>query len=143
MIELKDLEKALNKDGFIVSKIKGNSMLPVLNQKIDSVVISKVNRDIKKYDVVLYKVKEKYILHRVIDVSKNKLIIRGDNCLNNEYVSVDDVLGLLTAYYHNGSYIEITEEFNKRCFNRSNSSLLFRKLKYNISKLLKKNRNYE
>ena len=132
MIEINNLETKLDKDGFIVSDIKGVSMLPLLKQGIDRVIVSKVTKPLNKYDVVLYKVKNNYVLHRIIDISGEKLTIRGDNCFNNEYVHKKDVLGILTAFYHKNGYIEITDSFNKKCYYRAKIKYLLRKIKHCI-----------
>ena len=129
MIEIKDLEEKFNHDGFIISDIKGTSMLPVLKEGINKVVIGKVNRDLYKYDVVLYKVKNKYILHRIIDINDDELVIRGDNCITNEYVMKHNVLGILLAYYDENGYIELTDSYNRRCYYRAKIKYILRKIK--------------
>ena len=46
---------------------KGTSMLPMLRQGIDSVVLSPVTCRLKKYDIPLYQRDDgSYILHRII-----------------------------------------------------------------------------
>lgn len=137
MIEVKDLEDKLNKDGFVVSEIKGVSMHPLLKQGRDRVIISKVNRPINKYDVVLYKANNNYVLHRIIDINGDNLLIRGDNCINSENVNIKDVLGILVSFYRENEYIEINNEMNYRCYKTSSNSLLFRRIKYKILRVIK------
>ena len=56
----------------------GKSMLPMLCEGRDSVVLSKAQR-IKKYDIILYQRENgQYILHRVVKVGKTYTCI-GDN----------------------------------------------------------------
>ena len=135
MLELKDIENKLNTDGFIVSDIKGVSMLPLLKQERDRVIITKLSRPLKKYDVVLYKTKSDYVLHRIIDINENKLLIRGDNCINTESINTSDVLGILTAYYRKDEYIELTDKINEECFIKSNNSVLFRRVKAKLKRI--------
>lgn len=123
-----NIEKQLLSDDFVVSSITGNSMSPFLNDT-NKVVISKVNRDIHLYDVVLYKTNDKYILHRVIDINNNKFVIRGDNRILEEYILKDDIIGILIAYYNKDEYIEINDDINKKWYTRSRNTLLFRKIK--------------
>lgn len=135
MLELKDIENKLNTDGFIVSDIKGVSMLPLLKQERDRVIITKLSRPLKKYDIVLYKTKSDYVLHRIIDINENKLLIRGDNCINTESINTSDVLGILTAYYRKDEYIELTDKINEECFIKSNNSVLFRRVKAKLKRI--------
>lgn len=135
MLELKDIENKLNTDGFIVSDIKGVSMLPLLKQERDRVIITKLSRPLKKYDIVLYKTKSDYVLHRIIDINENKLLIRGDNCINTESINTSDVLGILTAYYRKDEYIELTDKINEECFIKSNNSVLFRRIKAKLKRI--------
>ena len=135
MLELKDIENKLNTDGFIVSDIKGVSMLPLLKQGRDRVIITKLSRPLKKYDIVLYKTKSDYVLHRIIDINENKLLIRGDNCINTESINTSDVLGILTAYYRKDEYIELTDKINEECFIKSNNSVLFRRIKAKLKRV--------
>ena len=62
-------EQILERDGKLVYKTRGISMLPLLRQDRDLVVIEKKNNEpLKRFDVALYKRGEKYVLHRVINV---------------------------------------------------------------------------
>ena len=136
MIEINNLETKLDKDGFIVSDIKGVSMLPLLKQGKDRVILSKINKPLNKYDVVLYKVNNKYILHRIIDINNDDYVIRGDNCINKEIINKTNILGILIAFYRKDEYIEVTEEMNKKCYFSSNNSILFRRIKAKIRRML-------
>lgn len=124
----KDIETQLNKDNFVISSISGNSMLPFLDEHNNRVVISKVNRDIHLYDVVLYKVHNKYILHRIIGINEKEYIIRGDNRLLEEYIQKDKIIGILIAYYSKDEYIEINDDINKKWYKRSKNTLLLRRI---------------
>ena len=58
------IEEKLSESGKIVSSISGFSMYPLLKNQRDTVTVEKISRKIKKYDVLLYRRNEKYILHR-------------------------------------------------------------------------------
>lgn len=123
-----NIEEKLLKDDFVISSINGNSMSPFLNEHINRVVISKLNRDIHLYDIVLYKTNNKYVLHRVIGINDNEYVIRGDNRLLEEYIQKDKILGILIAYYSKDEYIEINDDINKKWYKRSKNTLLLRKI---------------
>lgn len=90
----------LERDGAIAVTVSGYSMYPMLKDRRDCVVCRKYTGNVKKYDVLLYKSGKKLVLHRVISNNKKdgRLIIRGDNCVNKEYVPEENVLGILTEF---------------------------------------------
>lgn len=107
-VEYYTFEDLLKKDGYIVYTNVGCSMLPLLRQKRDILVIQKKEAGIrcKKYDVVLYKRQDRYILHRVLKVLPYGYIIAGDN---NTFVETDItdnmILGVMSKVIRNGKTI--------------------------------------
>ena len=99
--ELVNFEELLKRDGSFLYTFKGVSMKPFLNQGKDVVIISSIDRPIKKLDIVLYKVGERYVLHRVLKIKKDHYEIRGDNTYSEEFIPKDKVFGILTSYYKN------------------------------------------
>lgn len=79
---------------------KGISMLPMLRQGVDSVVLSPVPKKLKKYDLPLYQRPDgKFILHRVVSVGDTYTCI-GDNQFQFERgVSHDWIVAVVTAFY--------------------------------------------
>ena len=64
---------------------RGISMLPMLRQGKDSVVLSRIDGEPKKYDVVLYqRASGQYVLHRLVGV-KDGYVFLGDNQFDHEY----------------------------------------------------------
>lgn len=63
-------------------------MYPMIRNKCDMVVIAKVERELKKHYVPVYRLKSgKLVMHRIIKITKNgDYIIRGDNTYKFEYV---------------------------------------------------------
>ena len=97
-------EAALEREGKIVAINKGTSMMPLLRENRDIMVIEKKGSErFKKYDAVLYKQGGRYVLHRIVKVRENDYVIVGDNCRVLEYGITDsDILGKLTAVLRNG-----------------------------------------
>ncbi|MDO4176137.1 MAG: hypothetical protein Q4D99_01500 [Bacillota bacterium] len=102
-------EEILARDGKLVYTNKGVSMMPLIGNGEDMLIISPrpVNTDgspapLKKYDVVLYKRGEKYILHRILKVveenGKREYVICGDNQYRREFgVKDEQIIGVLTG----------------------------------------------
>jgi hypothetical protein len=87
----------------------GISMLPMLRQGKDSVVLSPVPEKLKKYDLPLYQRPDgQYVLHRVVEVGDTYTCI-GDNQFRMEPgVEHGQILALVTAFYRGGKRYEIT-----------------------------------
>ena len=103
------IEEVIEKDGMFVSTIVGVSMYPMLRNRRDTIVVMPYEGRLKKYDVPLYKVGDKYILHRIIEVLPDSYVIRGDNCVNKEYGITDEhILGVLTSFHRDGKEVNMS-----------------------------------
>ena len=100
-------EELLQKDGYIIYTNVGYSMMPLLRQKKDLIEIRQKAQDrCQKYDVVLYKRGNKYILHRILKVLPDGYLIAGDHCATIEKDITDkDILGVMTRVIRNGKAI--------------------------------------
>ena len=100
------VESELKKNGVYASVTSGVSMRPLFKTNRDMVILKRPEAEPRKYDVVLYKVASgRYVLHRIIKVTPDKFIIRGDNTFTLEYVPKDAVLGVLTEFNRKGKRI--------------------------------------
>ncbi len=104
-----EIEKALEQNQEVCSLTVGISMQPMLRQHRDIVVIKRVDGKLKKNDVPLYKRtgRDKLVLHRILKVTNDGYIIRGDNLYTKEYdVKDGDIIGVLKAFYRDGKYYD-------------------------------------
>ncbi len=105
------IEKEIAEKGRLTYTGKGVSMWPLIRQKKDLVVIERPKGRLKKHDVALYKTNVKsnrYTLHRIIDVTENGYICRGDNCIRKEYgITEDMIVGVMTELYRGGKKISL------------------------------------
>ena len=103
-----EIEKIIEENGFYVTAPKGTSMLPLIYQGHDTVIIKPKGRRLDKYDVALYKRKNgEYVLHRVIYVKKDSYVFCGDNQTVLEYGVTDDmILGVMTELIHDGDTVD-------------------------------------
>jgi hypothetical protein len=87
----------------------GISMLPMLRQGKDSVVLSPVPEKLKKYDLPLYRRPDgQYVLHRIAEVGDTYTCI-GDNQFRMEPgVEHGQILALVTAFYRGERKWEVT-----------------------------------
>lgn len=89
---------------------RGISMLPMLRQGIDTVVLSPLPEKLKKYDLPLYQRDDgKYILHRIVKVSDTYTCI-GDNQFELEPgVRHDQMIALVTGFTRGDKEHHVTE----------------------------------
>lgn len=103
LYELSAPESEIRERGSFASVTKGPSMRPLFKTHRDMIVVSKVEKPLKKYDIILYRGGEgEYILHRIIGVREGFFIVRGDNNYFKERVTPDRIIGVLTAYNRKG-----------------------------------------
>lgn len=111
MIEANNIERILERQGFIISPIKGDSMLPMLDEKKDAVKIVPVTTTLEKYDLPLYRRPSgQLVLHRIIDVKKDHYIICGDNRKELEKVPHRWVIGVTEGFFKDGKYVPVSNE---------------------------------
>lgn len=103
-----NLESAIAEMGQVITSTAGTSMYPMLRNKRDMVVVGRVERKLKKYDVPVYRLKSgKIVMHRILKVKENGYIIRGDNLIKKEYdITDENIIGALKAFYRNGKYYD-------------------------------------
>ena len=107
-------EELLERDGILVYKTKGVSMLPMLHQNRDLVTIEVPDGRLKPLDVALYKRGSSYVLHRVIEVRDGYYLIRGDNTYALEHVPDEDILGVLTGFMRKGKQYSVDDPSYRR-----------------------------
>ena len=111
MSELSTYEEELLRNGKIIWTNVGKSMMPLLREKRDVMIIERPEGRLKKYDVPLYKSPDgRYILHRILKVRKNDYVICGDHCTKKEYgITDNDIIGVLTGVIRDGKTISMTD----------------------------------
>ena len=85
---------------------RGNSMLPMLVQGRDSVVLSPVTQPLRRGDLPLYQRKSgQYVLHRVIAAGETYTCC-GDNQVEAERgISHEQVIAVVTAFVRKGKRV--------------------------------------
>lgn len=90
--------------------VTGSSMLPMLRENWDSVILAPAHRELVPGDIALYRSgKGSYILHRVIRVEKDNYLFCGDNQAQLETVPKDRVLAVVAEFAKKGKSHKLTE----------------------------------
>lgn len=110
-LPVSSFEAELERHGTLVYSNVGKSMLPLIREHRDLMVIKKRPEGrLKKHDAVLYRIGDKYILHRIIKVEENGYVIRGDNTFVNEYGITDEhIIGVLDSVVRDGKTVEVSD----------------------------------
>ena len=102
-VDVCSFEEMLRNKGYLVYTAVGSSMRPFLRERRDVIEIRPTKGRCGKYDVILYRRGDLYILHRILRVKRDSYIIAGDN---NTFVETDVtdgmILGVMTRVLRNG-----------------------------------------
>lgn len=110
MSETKTFEEILERDHVLVYTCRGFSMWPLLRQNRDLLVIRKPERELRKYDIVLFKVNGKYLLHRIIEIKGDTIVTAGDhNSFKDRPIQRSMIFGILTAVVRDGKEINVDD----------------------------------
>ena len=104
-------EEILEKEGRLVYYNVGDSMLPLIRQGRDLVVIERTSGRLKKYDVPLFRRPNgTYVLHRIVWVRNEDYVVRGDNRWHKETgVRDEQILGVLTSVIRDGKELSVRD----------------------------------
>ena len=116
MAEIMTFEDILEKDGFLAFTNRGISMLPLIRQGRDVMLITKKSDEhCKKMDAVLFRRLTEngqgaYVMHRILRVNRDGTYwIIGDNCVSGETVKEEQILGILTGIIRDGKQISFSD----------------------------------
>ena len=112
------LSDYLEERGSLTYANVGTSMMPLLREGIDLFTVKKKGKErFKRGDVVLYhRTPDKYVLHRIIEVTDDDYVIMGDNTVSKEVgIKDDEILGIMIGYTRNGRY-HSTDEIGYRLY---------------------------
>ena len=128
------ISEILKTEGEVMQSTSGTSMYPMLRHRRDMVIIEPVNRKLKKHDVPLYVLPSgKLVLHRILKVTDNGYIIRGDNLYEKEYnITDNNIIGVLKAFCRNGKYYDCATSKKYHAY------IVFSRLSYPLRYMWKK-----
>ncbi len=132
--------EVLNSGSEFVMKTHGISMMPMLSDGNDEVVLIKPVGKLKKYDVALFKRQDgQFVLHRVVGESSNGYIFRGDNQIINEHGVTDDmIIAIMTAYIKDGKRINVTDREYKAYLKTIKPRYIKKRARYVASKIYRR-----
>ncbi len=105
------IKEVIAKGGTFTMMPRGTSMLPLIREGLDSVILSPLNQEILPGDVILYKRDSgQYVLHRVMTAKNNTYIMCGDNQVVFEKgIKLHHMLAVASGIIRDGKEIIFSE----------------------------------
>lgn len=96
----KTIADSLKEKESVSFKVKGKSMNPFfIDQETEVFVKEKDNY--KPFDICLFELKGRFILHRLLKINHNQYIFRGDRLYQLETVEASNILGYVYQFKNN------------------------------------------
>ena len=129
----------LRQYGEISGKTVGNSMWPLFRSGRDIATVKKLCGKPKVNDVLLYRKKttDEFILHRLLKITENGYIIRGDNKYITEFVTDEDIIGVMTEFVRKGKHYDCENGLYKLYVVYIRVSYPFRRFMHKVETFLK------
>lgn len=119
MSDTRTIKEILDTTGKYTGLTRGMSMHPLIHELRDNIIVVKNEGRLKKYDVPVYLVRGKYVMHRVVKVCDDHYVIVGDNRKEKEIVTDDMICGVLVGFYKDGKrYIDCQNSFWYKLYSR-------------------------
>lgn len=103
------IREQIGRGGSVRIAPRGTSMMPMLRQGVDTVVLSPVPERLRKYDIPFYRRDNgQFVLHRIVAVGDTYTCI-GDNQFRLERgVRQDQMIAVVTSFTRGGRQIPVT-----------------------------------
>ncbi len=99
---LEEVASLLSEGREVTLAPKGSSMLPFIREGRDSVVLRK-EPSVKKGDIVLVRLEDRFVMHRIVREEGERLTLMGDgNLAGTESCTRADVLGTVITILRDG-----------------------------------------
>lgn len=103
--------EVLNSGGEVAFITAGISMMPLLRDRRDKVILSKPKFNFNKNDVIFYQRDNgQYVLHRIVSIKNGEYILRGDNQFVLEHGITDKhIIAVAVGFERNGKLIKCSD----------------------------------
>ena len=107
--QIPEMRRVLESGKLVEFETHGFSMIPLLHDGGDKVILGQPKFPLQINDVALCKTDDgRYLLHRVISLDNGGYTLRGDNCTSVEFCLGDsDVVGVAVSFIRGGKVIEV------------------------------------
>ncbi len=133
------IEEGIRQKGSYRFYPKGISMLPLIRENVDSVVLTAAG-EVKKYDIVLYlRDNGQYVLHRVVAVGREGFDMCGDNqCFAEKGIRSEQIKARVSGLYRGEEYVSLDGRDYLKYAKRRAASIPYRRLRVILKAYLNK-----
>lgn len=85
------VEQQLTHKGELWVEVKGISMLPTLKNGEKVRIVAK--EKYQKGEIVMFCYKDRFLVHRIVKIIKDRCFCKGDNTMSLERISIQDIIG--------------------------------------------------
>ena len=135
------IEDAIKDGGEFRLITAGTSMLPMLRDRKDTVILRRVEGKLKKYDLPLYKRADgSFVLHRIVGFGEKGYKMSGDNHPMIEYPVTDEQIIAVTVGFIKDGKITSTDSIKYKlyCIWHCNVKKPMRELKRRLRQVVKR-----
>ena len=112
------IREQLARGGNVRIAPRGTSMLPMLRQGVDIVVLSPVPDRLRKYDIPFYcRDNGQFVLHRIIEVGETYTCIGDNQFVKEPGVRRDQIIAVVSAFQRGDREVLLTD-MRYRCYCR-------------------------
>lgn len=103
-ILIPEVARLVNEGKSVTLPLRGQSMRPYLEDQRDKGLLVKIEKPLKKGDVILAETApRRYALHRIVKIEGDDITMCGDGNFSPEFIKRSDVLAIAVGFYRNGS----------------------------------------
>ncbi len=131
------IEESIVRNGFHLSTVVGDSMMPLLRQGKDLVKVVPLTKPLEKYDIVLFKRPTgEYVLHRIVKAKSDYYVICGDNRFLREKIPYNWIVGVAESVFIDNEEVQMSDERQLNYAKKICGSFWSRRIKTKIKRIL-------
>ncbi|MDR1653739.1 MAG: S24/S26 family peptidase [Prevotellaceae bacterium] len=93
-----EIEKIISAGENVSITVKGRSMMPLLHNRRDAVVLAPVDtKTLAVGQIVLFRYNERHLLHRIVKIDGDNIVIQGDGTRSAENATRADIVAVAVA----------------------------------------------
>ena len=131
------IEESIVRNGFHLSTVVGDSMMPLLRQGKDLVKVVPLTKPLEKYDIVLFKRPTgEYVLHRIVKAKSDYYVICGDNRFLREKIPFNWIVGVAESVFIDNEEVQMSDERQLNYAKKICGRFWSRRIKTKIKRIL-------
>ena len=102
-ILIPEVARLVNEGKSVTLPLRGQSMRPYLEDQRDKGLLVKIDRPLRKGDVILAETTPKrYALHRIVKIEGDDITMYGDGNFSPEHIKRSNALAIAVGFYRKG-----------------------------------------